>query len=85
VKISQQEYAQGCGAFYDAVMARELWHLGQKALDVSVKGAKKRPSADAWVWDPRKSGLDISPLAALTVASWALKTAGPVDILQAIW
>jgi hypothetical protein len=76
VKVSTQEYAQACGAFYDAVIAREFWHLGQKELDVSVRGAKKRASADAWVWDARNSGLEISPLAAVTVAAWGHKAHG---------
>jgi hypothetical protein len=85
IKVSAQEYAQGCGALYDGILAREYWHLGQKSLDESVARAKRRPSSDAWVWDPRKSQWDISPLAAVTVAAWAHKAHGAMDILASVW
>jgi hypothetical protein len=42
-------------------------------------------SADAWVWDRRKSGLDISPLVAVTLAAWAHKAHGAMDILASVW
>lgn len=69
LKASLQDYAQACGDFTDAVVDQEVRHLGQPALDVSVAGAKKRTSGDASVWDQRKS-LDITPLAAVTLALW---------------
>ena len=68
VKVSQQEYAQACGDFYDAVVDCELRHSGQGELDAAVGGALKKPVGDAFVWDPRKSSLDISPLEAATLA-----------------
>lgn len=84
-KATATEYAQACGAFYDLVIAGELAHLGQGELNESVRGARKKLSADAWVWDRRKSGLDISPLVAVTLAAWGHKAHAPVDILNSVY
>jgi len=84
VKASSQDYAQGCGDLYDAVIDQELRHLGQGELDMSVMGAKKRPAADAFVWDRRKS-TDITPLAAVTLAFWGHVTHGVVDVSESVW
>lgn len=72
-KLSQQEYAQACGDVFDAVKNREVAHIGQGELDASIRGAKTKPSGDAFVFDIRKSGLDISPLTAVTIAAWGRK------------
>jgi hypothetical protein len=85
VKTTATEYAQACGALFDLVMASELAHLGQGELDVSVKGARKKASSDSWVWDRRKSGTDISPLVAVTLAAWGFKAHGAKDVLGAVW
>jgi hypothetical protein len=37
-----------------------------------VKGAAKRPLGDAWAWSRKSSGVDISPLVAITLAVWWL-------------
>jgi phage terminase large subunit-like protein len=68
VKAPRQSYAQACGDFYDAVVGSELRHVGQPELNVSVAGARKRASGDAFVWDQRNSA--IMPLAAVTLALW---------------
>lgn len=73
---STQQYAQACGALFDGVKGLEVTHLGQGELDASVRGAKKKPAADAFIWDIRKSGLDISPLVAVTLADWGVKAHG---------
>lgn len=73
VEVQTQEYAQSCGSFFDGVVAGDIKHLGQPELDVSVRGARKRPSSEAWAWDRRRSGLDISPLVAVTLAAWGQK------------
>ncbi len=65
-----QDYSAACGLLYDAVLEGDVRHYGQSQLDVSVAGARRKPSSDAWVWDPRRSGLDISPLVAVTLAMW---------------
>lgn len=70
VQAKAVDYAQACGTFYDLVVSGGLRHLGQPHLDVSVAGARQKPSSEAWVWDRRRSGLDISPLVAATLAVW---------------
>lgn len=69
-----------CGAFYDAVAAAAqdgtanpdvayIWHLPQPGLDLAAGCAEKKTLGDgAWAWDRRKSGEDISPLVAATMA-----------------
>lgn len=74
VDVSAQQYAQACGDLFDAVVNGELKHLAQPELDISVSGAKKKTAGDAFVWDRRRS-LDISPLAAVTLAFWGANQA----------
>jgi len=65
-----QDYAQACGSLHDLVLEAGLRHVGQPELDVAVRHARKKPSADAWVWDRRTPAVDISPLVAVTLAVW---------------
>lgn len=70
LKVPVTEYAQACGRIYDFVVQGTVRHLGQRELDMAVRGATKRTSGDAYVFD-RKGGVDISPLAAVTLAAHA--------------
>jgi hypothetical protein len=70
--VKPGEYAQACGAFHYAVTeAHSVAHSGQATLDIAVGQAKRKNQSDAWVWDRRKSSVDISPLEAVTIARWA--------------
>jgi phage terminase large subunit-like protein len=75
VTVSAREYAQSCGAFFDAVVAGGICHLDQPVLNTAVSSARKRVLGDAWAW-ARKTGGDISPLVAVTLAAWGLSKAG---------
>jgi hypothetical protein len=67
--ISGREFAQACGAFYDAAMERRsVRHLGQPKLNVAVDAGRKRPLGDAWAWHRKDATSDISPLVAVTLA-----------------
>jgi hypothetical protein len=66
------DLGKGTGTFYDTVRNRQLVHRGQPILDLAVSMAATRPIADYWVWDRKKSLVDIAPLIALTAAVWAL-------------
>lgn len=70
-EVSQAEFAQACGQFYDAAVQHTLRHLGQPALTAAVANLVKRKSGDAFVWDRRNSNADICPAIAVTVAKWA--------------
>lgn len=72
--VSQSEYAQACGDFFDSVVdRRDVRHLGQPALEIAVHSARTRRSADAMTWDQRNPATDISPLEAVTLAAWGFR------------
>jgi hypothetical protein len=85
--VTSTEYAQACGALFDAVVDRRrlrhpsagnCGHLGD-LLAAAVGNAKTRPIGDAWGWDRRDPAVDISPLVAVTNARHGLVTAVPDD------
>jgi hypothetical protein len=73
--VNAREYAQGCGQLYDAAIETKLAHLDQPVLNLAVSAARKRVLGDAWAW-ARRSGGDISPLVAVTLAHWGLVKSG---------
>jgi phage terminase large subunit-like protein len=66
--VGATEYAQACGAFYDAALAARMCHIDQTPLTAAVQGARKRPLGDAWAWNRKDSSVDITPLVAVTLA-----------------
>lgn len=69
-----------CGQFYDAVVNAGLLQVPDAAMTAAIAGATKRPMADAWVWNRRNTGFDISPLVAMTLAFGAASSdPGPAD------
>lgn len=87
--LKSSEYAQACGMFYDGIVdTQSIRHLDTPELAGAIQGAKTKPLADAWKWDRKNSGVDISPLVACTLAYWGCKTQksrpkviNPADIL----
>lgn len=74
IPVTSREHANACGLIYDVVQNRAGRHLGTPELEVAVRGAVKRPLTDAWAWSRSKSGPDISPLVAVTLAHWGFVT-----------
>lgn len=72
--LAARDVVAGCGAFYDAVMAGEFRHRGDKTLKVALSGARKRPigSGGGWGWGARDLMVDITGLEACTDAMHAL-------------
>jgi hypothetical protein len=68
--LTREEQASACGRLYDAVMDGRFVHRNQPVLDIALQGAVKRDIGEAWVWSQKKSTVDISPLVALTWATW---------------
>lgn len=68
VEVSAREYAQACGAFFDAVQAETIRHRGQLDLAAAVDAGRKRQLGDAWAWHRRNARSDITPLVAATLA-----------------
>jgi len=67
-ELGTAQLVTNTGAFYDAVISRDLFHDGQPKLDAAALGATTRPLGEAWAWDSRRSPGDISPLIAATNA-----------------
>lgn len=86
--IGSREAAQACGAFLDDIVNDQFRHLDQAPLTAALTGAKTRPLADAWAWSRRHSGIDISPLVAVTLARHGAETHGTqqsYNVLGSIW
>jgi phage terminase large subunit-like protein len=66
--VTAQQYAQACGAIFDAALAGRLHHIDQTPLTAAVQGARKRPLGDAWAWNRKDTATDITPLVAVTLA-----------------
>lgn len=84
--VTGREWAQCCGAFYDAVHSAEqvLVHLGDPVLGGAVASAKKRDVGDgAWAWGRRNSEANIAPLCAATLALHGV--AQVYDVLESAW
>jgi hypothetical protein len=75
--IGAGDHARACGAFVDRLAAATLAHRSQAVLDDAVMGAARRPLGDAWLWSRARSGVDISPLVAVTLAAWVAATSAP--------
>lgn len=82
VKPKARDAAAAVGALYDRVVrppdaadwVPTLRHVPHPALTAALAGAARRPLGDAWAWDRRGVSVDISPLVAVTLASWAFAT-----------
>lgn len=83
-KVTARDYAAACGWLYDAVKNKEIRHLGQEELDVSVRDAVLRDLAGGFAWDRKKPLSDITPLVAVTLACWGHRTYGG-DIAGSVW
>ncbi|MBD3689865.1 terminase [Nanchangia anserum] len=77
--VNFREYAQSCGAFFDAIESNKIAHIGQTQLDEAVEAARVKPVGESlWKWIRRAPGDDISPLVAASLAFFAIhKNARP--------
>jgi len=75
--VGAADHARACGALVDRLAAGTLTHRAQAVLDDAVIGAARRPLGDAWLWSRARSGVDISPLVAVTLAAWTAAIAAP--------
>lgn len=75
VEVGGMDYMRACVQFRQQVAAGQIRHRSQDVLNVAVGGAAVRPVGDGWVWAGRTSRVDISPLVAVTLASWATSSA----------
>jgi len=76
------DMAGECGAFFDGICgmderARDIAHTGQGPLTAAVAGAVRRKTGDSWVWSRLGAGVDVSPLWAVTAASYGFRVTHP--------
>ena len=67
-EVGAQQYAQACGAMFNAVKDGRLRHLTQRELNDAVDHARRREVGELWVWDRKSWTRDITALCAVTVA-----------------
>jgi hypothetical protein len=67
-EIDGNELAADCAFLVDLVGRGKLRHRGERELTVALDGAAQRPLGDSWAWSRKRSGADITPLVAATLA-----------------
>lgn len=80
-----RDIAAACGQFFDAVAEQQLVHNDQAPLTAALAGAERRPLGDSWAWARRNVSVDISPLMAVTLAAWGLKTREEEEGAPNLW
>jgi hypothetical protein len=76
-RVSPDDMVAASGTLLDSVKRGTVRHIGQPILEVAVAGAAKRTVGDAWVWSRSGSAVEISPLVAVTLATWGATTVKP--------
>ncbi len=77
------EYAGACGNFFDRVYAQTINHLGQGSFHAALAGAHKMDLGEgAWKWNRKTVSVDISPLVAMTLATFGHSKLGHVEAVQ---
>lgn len=70
--VTVAEHARACARLQDAVGTRgvpQVFHHGSPCLTTAIEGGRKRTIHDGgWLWHRVGSGVDISPLVAVTLA-----------------
>ena len=69
VRYSTREMAYACGSLFDRLADGRVKVLSHPVLDAAAAGARRRSTADAWVWARKDGETDVSPLVALTLAA----------------
>lgn len=69
-KVKREEHAQACNGLLAATEAEAFQHIGQDQLTAAAACAVRRIVVDVWLWARSKSGGDICPLVAVTLARW---------------
>jgi phage terminase large subunit-like protein len=81
--ISMREYGHACGGFKAMVLDDRFRHRKQSGLTAALESARKRPLGDAgaWAWN-RRDETDISPLVAVTLATYAFARTAPEEVVD---
>lgn len=69
-EIGTAENAVACGQWYDDATQDRLRHRADPRLTTAMLGATQRAVGDAWVFDRRGEGIDLTPLDGCTLARY---------------
>lgn len=73
--FTSQDMGRACAHLQQLVADSAMSHSGDAAFSVSVTGAIRRPIGEGlWVFSPRLSSVDVSPLTAAAGALWAMES-----------
>jgi len=72
IVLATSDVLDACALLFQAVQSKQVSHADYPELNAAVAAAVKRDVGDRWAWGRRKSGGEISPLEAATVAVWGL-------------
>ena len=85
-EVSTAEFAVACGQWYDAATQDALVHRGDDRLTTAMLAAMKRDVGDAWVFDRRGEGLDITTLDACTLGRFgAALHVADMAVVNNVW
>lgn len=73
------------GTFVDAVAGHRLRIASHPALDAAARHGTQRPVGGARAWERRGAPVDIGPIDAATLATWALESAPQPPAFFAAW
>ena len=68
------DVADACSMLEQAVNDHGLTHFGQPLLDEAVGHAKHRKIGDGFGYEPSMENVDVSPVEAVALAYWNVKT-----------
>jgi phage terminase large subunit-like protein len=74
LRTGPAQMARACADLVDQVAARTICHQRQAIIDDKLATAGRRILGDGWAWSRRHSDSDISPLVAVTLAAWAVRS-----------
>ena len=66
--MRQSEMPAACAFWLRMVKQSRVLHRDEPELQVALAAGERRRVLDAWTWDQTKSGADITPLVAQTLA-----------------
>ncbi|MGN9802053.1 hypothetical protein [Micromonospora sp. L32] len=78
-RATAPDVVTGCQLLYDGisgpdVAGRDVRHIGQPELTDAVRGAVKRDVGGSWAWARRDLAVDVTPLAAVSLALFGHST-----------
>jgi hypothetical protein len=84
VEVSTVDLVQACAHLKGEVREDRVRHR-QQPLDVAVRVAAVRTVGEGWAWTRRTSTVSISPLVAVTLATWAARNDRPRSDAWLAW